>query len=237
MLLVALIVVVVVASALIAMLASRLPAESEPALLGYPLRGDGSPDRSAFIPVFGIWNARARAVDWPRAGTDIGLLLIGALALWRHGLSLDALRGVVLASFLLLVLRIDWQHHLIFLITIMPGTAVALLFALWDSPSALLEALAAMTIAGVTFLLLFLVGIAIFRVRALGMGDIWLAAMIGAMTGFAALSALLLGMLLAAVGAIFLIVTRQRGRKDFLPYGAYLCCGAIIIVVLRTTGL
>lgn len=232
-----LLLIVVCASALIAMLASRLPAESEPALLGYPLRGDGSPDRAAFIPLLGVWNARARAIDWPRAGTDIGLLLISALALWRHGLSLDALRGVVLASFLLLVLRIDWQHHLIFLITIMPGTVVALLFALWDSPSALLEALAAMLIAGVTFLLLFLIGIAVFRVRALGMGDIWLAAMIGAMTGFAALSALLLGMLLAAVGAVFLMVTRQRGRKDFLPYGAYLCCGAIIIVVLRTTGL
>ncbi len=237
MIVVALLVVVLCASAVIAMLASRLPAESEPALLGYPLRGDGSPDRTAFLPLLGAWDTRARAIDWPRAGTDIGLVLICGLAIWRHGLGLDALRGIVLASFLLLVLRIDWQHHLIFLITILPGTVVALLFALWDSPSALLESVAAMVIAGVTFLLLFLVGIAVFRVRALGMGDIWLAAMIGAMTGFAALSALMLGMFLAAGGAIFLIATRQRGRKDFLPYGAYLCCGAIIIVVLRTTGL
>lgn len=237
MLAAALVLVALCASGLIAMLGSRLPAEREPAMLGYPLRADGEADRAALFPLLGAWDARARAIDWPRLGIDIGIVLICALALWRHGLTLDALRGVVLGAFLLLVLRIDWQHHLIFLITIIPGTLAALGFALLDSTSAFLEAVIAMVIAGVVFLLLFLAGIAIFRVRALGMGDIWLAAMIGAMAGMLALQALMLGMFLAAVGAGFLIAIRKRGRRDYVPYGAYLCCGAIIVVVLRSTGL
>jgi leader peptidase (prepilin peptidase) / N-methyltransferase len=43
--------------------------------------------------------------------------------------------------------------------------------------------------------------------------------------------ALFLGMFLAAFGGLFLIAIRQRTRTDYIPYGAYLCLGAIIVVI------
>jgi leader peptidase (prepilin peptidase)/N-methyltransferase len=45
-------------------------------------------------------------------------------------------------------------------------------------------------------------------------------------------AALLLGVFLAAVGGLMLIAIRVRTRTDFIPYGAYLSLGAIVVVLL-----
>jgi leader peptidase (prepilin peptidase) / N-methyltransferase len=44
--------------------------------------------------------------------------------------------------------------------------------------------------------------------------------------------ALLLGMLLGALGGLFLVAIGKRTRHDFIPYGAYLCAGAIVVLLI-----
>ena len=67
------------------------------------------------------------------------------------------------------------------------------------------------------FLLLFMLAFAIYKQRALGFGDVLLAALIGAMTGLQGVgAALLLGVFLAAVGGVLLIAVRVRKRTDFI---------------------
>jgi leader peptidase (prepilin peptidase)/N-methyltransferase len=221
-----------IAGSLINVVATRLPAEDDPPIIGLPLRpATTSPDIFALVPFIGAWQRGSGGIDWPKLATDIGAAVVVALALWRHGASFDALRAAVFALALLIVLRIDWQNHLIFTITILPAIVVALAFQAYSSIDELLWSLGAMVGAGLVFLLLFILALVIYGKRALGLGDIWLAALIGAMTGENVVTAILLGMFLAAFGGLFLILIRVRSRTDYIPYGAYLCLGAIIVVL------
>jgi prepilin signal peptidase PulO-like enzyme (type II secretory pathway) len=65
-----------------------------------------------------------------------------------------------------------------------------------------------------------------------GKGDVYLAAMIAAMVRLDDLiAALFIGVLLAAVGGLLLIVTQRVGRRQAMPYGPYLCLGALIALI------
>jgi leader peptidase (prepilin peptidase)/N-methyltransferase len=213
-------------------LATRLPADLP--LLGPALRTtDNLPARSWHIPYFGARDPASGAIDWPNFATQIGAAIVSFVALMQHGLSFSALEAIVLSTVLLTILRIDWQHHLIFMLTIWPGILLALIFSLFDSPRELLySAITGLAAAGV-FLLLYLLALLIYKRRALGFGDIFLAGLIGTMVGYQFIvAALLLGMLAGALGGLFLVAIKVRTRKDYIPYGAYLSFAAIVVVLL-----
>lgn len=208
--------------------ATRLPAEVN--LAGPPLAtADGKPDSRQLVPFIGSAIGR----DWPNLATQLGATAVTALALVFHGFSFSAVEAIVLTAILLVILRIDWQHHLIYTITIWPGIALALIFSLLHSPGQLLSASIAGAAAAGVFLFLFFLAIAIYKRRALGFGDVLLAGLIGSMVGLElVVAAILLGMILASVGGLFLILIRVKSRTDYIPYGAYLSLGAIITVLL-----
>lgn len=213
-------------------LATRLPAD-------LPLRGPalrtatGEPDPRWHIPYLGARDPETGVIDWPNLGTQIGAALVSLVALLRHDLSFSALQAIVLAAVLLTILRIDWQHHLIFMLTIWPGILIALLFSLLRSPDDLLSSVLAGLGAAAVFLALYLLAIAIYKRRALGLGDVFLAGLIGTMVGLPFIvMTIMLGMLAGALGGLFLIAIKVRTRKDYIPYGAYLSFAAILIVVL-----
>lgn len=222
-----------IAGSLINVVATRLPADGDPPVIGYPLRPiSNRADPFALVPFAGAFERVSGRLDWPKLGSDLAATAIVAIALWRHGLSLDGLRASVFALVLLLILRIDWQNHLIFTITILPAIVVALVFQGIGSADDLIAASIAMAVAGLVFLLLFILALVIYGKRALGLGDIWLAALIGAMAAGDTFAAIFLGMFLAAFGGLFLILIRVRKRTDYIPYGAYLCLGAMVVVLL-----
>jgi len=221
-----------IAGSLINVVASRLPAAGDPPVVGLPLRPvTEREDAFALIPFAGAWQRAGGGIDWPKLGIDIAAAAVILIALLRYDISFDALRASVFALALLLILRIDWQNHLIFTITILPAIAVALALQAFSSLDELLWSTGAMFGAGLVFLVLFIAALAIYGKRTLGAGDIWLAALIGAMTGENVVTALLFGMFLAAFGGLFLILIRVRSRTDYIPYGAYLCLGAMIVVL------
>lgn len=217
-----------------AALASRLPVDVK--LVGAPL-GAGAEQLSHlwFIPVLGARHAESKSFDWPTVGSQLGGMVIVGIALTLHGFSLAAVESIVLATILLTILRIDWQHHLIFMLTIWPGIIIALAFSLADSSSELLSSLIAGGAAAGAFFLLYLLAILIYGKRALGLGDVFLAGLIGTMVGLNfVLVTLLFGMTIAALGGLLLVAARVRTRKDYIPYGAYLSLAAIVIVLLTS---
>jgi leader peptidase (prepilin peptidase)/N-methyltransferase len=223
-----------IAGSVVNMLATRLPADDDPPILGAPLRPrTGMADRFALAPYIGARTAGG-AVDWHKLATDVAAAALVALALLRHGLSFDGVRAAVFALVLLLVLRIDWQHHLIFSIVIGPAIALALAIQALDSTDALVSAAIALVIAALVFFVLYAAALLIYGKRALGFGDVLLAALIGAMTELRGVpTALFAGMFLAAAGGLLLIALRVRSKSDFIPYGAYLCLGAMVVVLFR----
>ena len=67
----------------------------------------------------------------------------------------------------------------------------------------------------------------------LGAGDVKLAGVIGLMLGFpAAISALVIGILLGGAAAMLLLITRRAGRKSSLAYAPYLALGALLTLLV-----
>ena len=143
---------------------------------------------------------------------------------------------LVFAVPLLVVLLVDWWTRLIHLNTIYAGMALAVAFALADGPKTLLEAVLTAFGAVLVFAFFFVLAGLIYRdvkVVPFGLGDVYLAALIAAMVLYPdVVSALFLGMVLAALGSVFLLATKRVGRRDPIPYGPYLCAGALVVLVL-----
>jgi len=172
----------------------------------------------------------------PRSQLAMQLLTAGSLALVWFRFSpapLDAFRVSLFVLLLWLIARIDWAHHLIYLVTIVPALLLTLLLAALSSFRTFLLAAAGMLGATLLFAAFYGIGWLLYRRAALGSGDVLLAALIGAMTGLSRfLPTLLLGMVLAALAALWLLVRRRAGRMTYLPYGSFLAAGTVAGLVL-----
>jgi leader peptidase (prepilin peptidase)/N-methyltransferase len=153
----------------------------------------------------------------------------------------DAKQLVAIAVFtlpLLVILLVDWWTRFIYTNVIAVGIVAGLAVAALDGFSSLLHAVAGLAGGAGLFLAFFLLAAVIYRnlkVVPFGLGDVYLAGMIGAMVGgfLAAVGTLFYGILLAGVMAGLLLVTRKAGRRDPVPYGPYLCAGAFIALAMQ----
>lgn len=128
------------------------------------------------------------------------------------------------AAFLLVVAYIDLKQRRIPNALIYPALGVMLLFHLLVR---LQSPLATLLGGGLAFLMFALA--AWLRPGDLGGGDIKLATLLGITFGFpVVLWALLVGVGSGAVVAVVMIIGGGRGRKTHIPYGPFLCLGAII---------
>ena len=170
-----------------------------------------------------------------RAVTEvIGALAFAGLVL----IDLDPLRLLLRAALiadLLLILRIDWQHHLIHDYTITGGLLLAFASAASQSGWALVGAVGSSLGAAGVFLIFYLVARMLYGQAALGFGDVLLAGLIGGAVGAtigqaAVFGTLFLGMILASAGGIIVGLVRRRGLRTYFAYGAYLAAAAIIVL-------
>jgi len=200
-------------------------------------------DPTDWLPVIGwltaLLGGRATKLTAFRAATEVigGLafaaLAVAALTLADVNWLRVALRALLIAD-LLLILRIDWQHHLIQDRTILAGGVLALAAAASKSTEALLGAALAGLGAALAFFLFYLLARLIYRQSALGFGDVLLAGLIGAAVGPAGVfGTLFWGMVLASLGGLLISLLR-RNLRTYFAYGAYLAAVAIGVLALPT---
>ena len=159
-----------------------------------------------------------------------------AVAAWRLGLSLDLAAALVFSVPLLVILLVDLWTRDIHTSVVVAGTLAGFAFALADGPEALVTSVLAALGAAALFALLFAAAAALYRqldVVPFGLGDVYLVAMIGAMTGFpGVVRALVAGVFLAGAAGLLMVVSRRAGRHDVFAYGPYLCLGALLTLLL-----
>jgi leader peptidase (prepilin peptidase)/N-methyltransferase len=150
--------------------------------------------------------------------------LIWAFMVWRHGPSLEALRGAVFATVLLGIAMTDARAYLSPDEFSLGGLALGILFALAAGKQALGVALLG---GAVGFGLLWLVAIAgewMFKQEAMGGGDIKMMAMVGAFLGWqGTLLTIFLG---ALIGSLIFVPLALLGKKKLVPFGIFLAIGA-----------
>jgi leader peptidase (prepilin peptidase)/N-methyltransferase len=144
----------------------------------------------------------------------------------------------VYTGILIVIFFIDLERRLVLNRVTYPTMALALLLsgarALPGDPMGL----ASVTPNPVSALLGGLIGFAVIFLPAwlskggIGGGDVKLGALMGLVLGFpAVLAGLFWGIVAGGVGAVILLVTRVRGRRDAVPYAPFLAAGAWIALL------
>jgi leader peptidase (prepilin peptidase)/N-methyltransferase len=155
---------------------------------------------------------------------ELATALIWAFMAWRHGVSLEALRGAAFATVLLGIALTDARAYIIPDEFSLGGLALGVLFALLAGKQALGVALLG---AAVGFGMLWLVAIAgewMFKQEAMGGGDIKMMAMVGAFLGWQ--GTLLTVFLGALIGSLIFVPLSLAGHKKLVPFGIFLAIGA-----------
>jgi Flp pilus assembly protein protease CpaA len=162
----------------------------------------------------------------------VGALLFGLFA-YHQGWNRNLLIDLVWVAVLINISAFDLKHRLILNRVSYP--AVVLAFAAVPLTPGL--TFQAALIGGVSLGLFFFIFSVISR-GGIGMGDAKLAVFVGAITGFdvstpagpRALVAAFYGVILGGVVTLLLLITRVKGLKDAIPYGPFICLGAIIVL-------
>ncbi len=162
------------------------------------------------------------SIQYPLVELATGLLW--AWMAWRHGASLEALRGATFGTILLGIAMADARFYIIPDEFSLGGLALGLLFSLAGGLPTLGQAVLG---AAAGFGLLWLVGVLgtlAFKEEAMGGGDIKMMAMVGAFVGW---SGVLLTIFLGALlGSLIFVPLALAGRKKLVPFGVFLALGA-----------
>jgi prepilin signal peptidase PulO-like enzyme (type II secretory pathway) len=151
-----------------------------------------------------------------------GTGFLGAAAGAVFGFTLEALVAAVFCWILVIVTRTDLEHRLIPNRIVLPGMVLVLVLRTIADPSPV-WLLAAAAAGAVLFV------IALVYPAGMGMGDVKLAALLGAGLGVAVVVALFVGFLAALVPAAVLVVRHGRAaRKQAIPLGPFLALGAVV---------
>lgn len=188
------------------------------------------------IPVISwlLLRARCRGCGEPISAQypliELATAVIWAYMGWRHGVTLEALRGAVFGTILLGIAMTDAREYIIPNEFTWGGLAIGLLFSLADGFP---QAGSALIGAAVGFGLLWLVGTVgtwVFKEDAMGGGDIKMMAMVGAFLGWQGV--LLTVFLGALLGSLVFVPLRIAGRAKLVPFGIFLSVGAAITYLL-----
>ena len=153
---------------------------------------------------------------------ELATALLAAACVLAFGVTLDALVAAFFCAALVAVSATDLEHRIIPNRVVLPAAAAVLAgqTLLHPSPEWTLAALGA---AG------FLLAAALAYPAGMGMGDVKLALLMGAMLGRSVAVALMAGMLLALVPSVVLLARHgSAARKMGIPFGPFLALGSVV---------
>jgi leader peptidase (prepilin peptidase)/N-methyltransferase len=161
-------------------------------------------------------------ISWHYPAVELVSALLVAGCAWKFGLHPETLVASFFCLVLVAVASVDLERQIIPNRIVLPAfvAVLAAQTAIDPSPQWILGALAA---SG------FLFAAALIAPRGMGMGDVKLALVLGAMLGKTVAVGMLLGLFAAMIPAIVLFIRLGVGaRKVKLPFGPFLAIGAVI---------
>lgn len=163
---------------------------------------------------------------YPAVEVATAVLIAGCIL--AFGVTLDALVAAFFCAVLVVVTATDLSHRIVPNRVVLPAAVIVLAAqtALHPSPEWALGALGA---SG------FLLAAAIAYPAGMGMGDVKLALLMGAMLGRTVAVALMLGMILALVPSVVLVARHgSAARKIGIPFAPFLALGSILALFWGT---
>jgi len=148
----------------------------------------------------------------------------------RFGPSWPIIPYCAFVSALIVVTFIDIQHLIIPDMITLPGIVLGFLVSFFPFMGVRwLDSLIGVVACGGCFLIIAILSRFIWKRDGLGGGDVKLIAMIGAFLGWQGGAVTIFwASFLGSLFGVFLILMRKKGRKDVIPFGPFLCLGALI---------
>jgi leader peptidase (prepilin peptidase) / N-methyltransferase len=172
------------------------------------------------------------ALTWTRS-RPLGIFLavgLAVAALARYGLDAAGVIAAFTCAVLVVLSIIDFESRRLPNRIVLPSAALVLAARLISAPEHWSAWLGASLGAALCFLVLVLVYPA-----GLGMGDVKLMLLLGALLGGAITSALMVGSLAGAAAALVLIARDGRSAlRRRIAYGPFLAFGAVAVLLLLT---
>jgi leader peptidase (prepilin peptidase) / N-methyltransferase len=155
---------------------------------------------------------------------------VGYVALlWFFGPVWPTVAYGLLYSALLVVAGTDLSHKIIPNAITFPGIIVGLVSAATILPLGLMNGVIGLLVGGGILWLLAWASPYLFGKEGMGGGDIKLLAMIGAFLGWKpALLTIMVGSFLGSLVGVSLIAGGIIKRQDYIPFGPFLVCGALV---------
>jgi leader peptidase (prepilin peptidase)/N-methyltransferase len=192
------------------------------------------------IPVFSYLWLRGRCrychAPIPRRllWVEIGTAVLFGFVSWRYGLSIELAIILFYCCLFIVLMVIDLEHGLILNKVVYPVMVVALLlsifFSIFFPQSEIVPEIKQAVIGGGIGLIVFLLIVLISR-GGMGWGDVKLAALIGLVTGYLVIVALLMGMILGGLVAVLLLGLKIKKRKEAIPFGPFLAVATIVTLL------
>ena len=159
--------------------------------------------------------------------------LLFLMAYAKFGFSVEMLSALVLFSFLVIIALIDLKTQYIYDVTVVPLAMLGLVFSFFIPGQTPLLALAGFLTGGAIFLTIAFLSRLYYNKEGMGMGDVKLAAAIGAFLGWRSVIMMaIVAVILGAVIGVILLVTKKKKRQDYIPLGPFLVLGTIVILLV-----
>jgi leader peptidase (prepilin peptidase) / N-methyltransferase len=152
-----------------------------------------------------------------------------AAIVWCFGMTWSAAVYGILYSALLVVTGTDLSHKIIPNAVTFPGIMLGLVSAATVLPLGFFDSLLGALVGGGILWLLAWASPYLFGKEGMGGGDIKLLAMIGTFLGWKpALMTIMVGSFLGSLVGVSLIAANVIRREDYIPFGPFLVCGALV---------
>lgn len=177
----------------------------------------------SWVALRGRCRGCGEGVSWRYPAIELASAGLAAGAIVGFGPTWEGLSAALLGVALVPVVVIDLEHKLIPDIIVLPAAALCLAVAIASDPRAWWVSVAAALGASGFLFLLWLV-----HPGGMGLGDVKLALLLGAVLGASVVPALLVAFAGgAALGVVLLARYGSRARKMAVPFGPFLAAGAL----------
>ncbi len=159
--------------------------------------------------------------------------LTGCLFLYLYicyGLNIQFFFYIYFFCALIIIAGIDFSYQIIPDIISIPGIIIGLIFQIITNNFTL--GLIGAVFGGGLILIIRVIGGWAYKKEVMGMGDVYLTAMIGAFVGFPLIIAsVFIGALVGAILGVIYVVSTHQSRESPIPFGPFLGFGGIAVIV------
>jgi leader peptidase (prepilin peptidase)/N-methyltransferase len=158
------------------------------------------------------------------------LLFIYTLS--RYHLTLESIFIAFFFCAMIVVSFIDFSFQVIPDVISLPGIVLGILYQILAG--GFIAGFIGMLFGGGLILLIRVIGGKVYKKEVMGMGDVYLTAMIGVFVGFPfIIPAIFIAALVGAVLGIIFIISTHQSRESPIPFGPFLAIGGATVIIFQ----